>query len=125
MHQSVCVKVIDLKFRGHHGVTEAERTGGIDLVANIHAFHNDVKMSESDNIIHGVNYVTLAELMLETNSHQEFKTLEAMASHFAGCVFDRYPIIAKLDVSLTKPTPMTSLPVGGLGVTCEFYNPNH
>lgn len=109
------VLVRGLRFHSHHGVTELERDHGQWLEVDVSAEVRTVA-GTTDLIADTVDYVVLAELMVETSRATKAHTLEFLAAAFADRALAKWPGIETLVVEIRKPNPLLHLTTQSIGV---------
>lgn len=116
MSSQTKIEVRSLHFFGHHGVSAEEQTLGRPFEADIEAIVNETA-HESDSINDTVNYVELAQVLVQLSDKKRFRTLEALLHEFTSCAMEEFPMIQSLTVTLRKQAPPTGLLVGSVGVS--------
>lgn len=120
MLQETVVCVNGLQFFGHHGVTEEERSLGVQLVADISATVVLKRAPGFDEIGDTVSYIDLAQTLEAVSESQSFKTLEALIVTTAEAVFKQFSVVQDLTISIEKPSPPAPVTVDSVGVEMSF-----
>jgi dihydroneopterin aldolase len=91
--------------RGHHGVTEAERT----LVQRLRVdmtLELDLRPAGlADDLTVACDYVRVFECVREIVTGETYQLLEALAERIASVVLDRFTEVAAVHVGVLKPDP--------------------
>lgn len=111
----------DLRLYAYHGVMPQERTVGGWFVVSLRVHYNIMKAMETDNVADTLNYADLCELV-RREMGQPSLLLEHVAGRIAHVVFDSYPFVEALDLTLTKENPPMGANCGGAGVELHLIN---
>ncbi len=98
------VFVRGIRFFGHHGVEEAERTLGQTFVVDVEMFLDLTRAGREDTLTATVNYAEAHRIVVEIGEKERFLLLEALAERIAQALLDRWPV-ARVRVRATKPSP--------------------
>lgn len=100
----------DVRFFGHHGVTDAEQTVGCWFSADVELTLDLTPAALSDDLAAGVNYAEVSRLIVEVGTKERVRLLERLASLFADALLREFPI-EEVRVRLRKLSPpMEGLP---------------
>ncbi len=110
------VAVDGLAFYAYHGVPDAERELGHRLTADIEVLCA-MDACESDEIEDGVDYIQLAEILLETSEARQYHTLEALAYAYCRQILRQFPIVDEVSIHLSKPMPPAPIIGEAVGVS--------
>ena len=109
------VLVRGLTFHSHHGIAESEREVGQWLEADIEV-DTSGEAGRTDQIDDTVNYVDLAQLLVDTSNLTGSHTLEHLADRFAFAVLERWPQAVRVQVELRKNKPLVTPTIAAVGV---------
>jgi dihydroneopterin aldolase len=110
----ITVHIHDLRVFGHHGVHEEERARGQDFLFDVAL---DVgERGASDRLEDAVDYLTVAEAVVEVSDARQYALLEALASAVADELGRRFAP-ERLRVRVRKPEVRPSGLEGTVGVT--------
>lgn len=109
------VRVTGLRFRGPHGVYEAEKSLGNEFLASLTAVVEG-SADETDDVRDTVDYGSLASLVLSTSGGRSFDTVEALARKSAEAVLAEHPSVLSVEVTIDKLRPPLDADVESCGV---------
>jgi len=112
------VFVRGLRFHSHHGVTDLERAHGQWLEAEIEA-EIETRAGQTDRIEDTVDYVALANLLVETSRATNSHTLEHLAEAFARRTLEKWEMVNRIRVEVSKPNPLLNPSMAAIGVRLE------
>jgi len=116
------VFIKDLVARGIIGINDWERETPQEILINIVLFCDLHQVGESDNLVEGVNYRTVAKKVLaHAESAQRF-TVEALAADLAQLCLEE-PGVERVRVRVEKPGAVRFS--GSVGVEIERENEKH
>ncbi len=108
-----------LRFHAHHGVMAQERQTGGDFLVDLKVMCDLEKAVHSDDLSDTLNYGTLYDLV-----HQEMmkpsQLLEHVAGRIAQRVFDGFPQVENVVITVTKVNPPMGADLKGASVTLFF-----
>ena len=108
-----------LRFHAYHGVMAQERQTGGDFLVDLQVMCDLEKAVHSDDLSDTLNYGTLYDLV-----HQEMmqpsQLLEHVAGRIAQRVFDGFPQVENVVVTVTKVNPPMGADLKGASVTLFF-----
>ena len=108
-----------LRFHAYHGVMAQERQTGGDFLVDLQVMCDLEKAVHSDDLADTLNYGTLYDL-----AHQEMmqpsKLLEHVAGRIAQRVFDGFPQVENVVITVTKVNPPMGADLKGASVTLFF-----
>ena len=108
-----------LRFHAYHGVMAQERQTGGDFLVDLQVMCDLEKAVHSDDLADTLNYGTLYDLV-----HQEMmqpsQLLEHVAGRIAQRVFDGFPQVENVVVTVTKVNPPMGADLKGASVTLFF-----
>ena len=108
-----------LRFHAYHGVMAQERQTGGDFLVDLQVMCDLEKAVHSDDLSDTLNYGTLYDLV-----HQEMmqpsQLLEHVAGRIAQRVFDGFPQVENVVITVTKVNPPMGADLKGASVTLFF-----
>ena len=108
-----------LRFHAYHGVMAQERQTGGDFLVDLQVMCDLEKAVHSDDLSDTLNYGTLYDLV-----HQEMmqpsQLLEHVAGRIAQRVFDSFPQVENVVITVTKVNPPMGADLKGASVTLFF-----
>lgn len=110
------IKLEAMRFYAYHGVLEQERKVGNNYQLELTATLNAYRSLTSDELSDTINYAEVYSLVqreMETPS----RLLEHVVGRIAGCVFDAFPMIAELELTLAKVKPPFNADISSASVS--------
>ena len=108
------IELNNIHLYAYHGVLPQENNVGAWYTLNLCATINNLDSIENDNIEATENYAEIYEVICE-----EMKIPSKLLEHVCGRIleklFDRFAIIERIEITLTKDTP----PMGGDRLSCS------
>lgn len=108
-----------LRFHAYHGVMAQERQTGGDFLVDLQVMCDLEQAVHSDDLSDTLNYGTLYDLV-----HQEMmqpsQLLEHVAGRIAQRVFDGFPQVENVVITVTKVNPPMGADLKGASVTLFF-----
>ena len=111
----------EVRFHAFHGVLPQERLVGADFTVSLRAAVNVGAAVDSDDVATTLNYATLYEVV-KAEMAVTSQLLEHVAGRIGQAVFDRFPQVAWLDVTVTKQNPPMGADCQGAGVELHLIN---
>jgi dihydroneopterin aldolase len=104
-----------------HGVSAAERTKLQRFLLSIRAEFDGSAAKISDEIEHTVNYESLLNTAISAVKNSSFNLIERLAQHVADAVFEKFPPITSLRVTIKKfPDDLAQINFAELGFSSTF-----
>ena len=93
-----------IRFHGHHGVTEEERTIGghyeVDVILNLSL----TNAGKYDTLADTIDYESVVNLLIDIATKEKFKLIEALAEKIVAEILIRFDIEAiRLTIKKLKP----------------------
>ncbi|HLC43106.1 MAG TPA: dihydroneopterin aldolase [Methylomirabilota bacterium] len=82
----------DVRFFGHHGVTEAQQTVGSWFSADVELTLDLAPAALSDDLAAGVNYAEVGRVIVEVGTKERVRLLERLASLLADALLREFPV---------------------------------
>lgn len=102
------IELEDMEFYAYHGHFKEEQQVGNKFLMNISIKTDIKKTAQTDNLSHAVDYVSIYKIAQE-EMQKPSKLLETVVMRIVTRLFNTYPEIEYVDVSLSKLNP----PLGG------------
>ena len=120
MSETGRILIEKLDIYAYHGVfSEEERLGQrfvLDIVLDV-----DLRQAaKSDALTDTVDYGRAVAVVTETFTARRYQLLEAAARAVALALFDAFPPIAGIEVTLRKPGPPIPATLGSVGIRLGF-----
>lgn len=115
------ITINGLRFHAYHGVLPQERLTGNDYLINLRVRYSIEKAMHTDSVEDTLNYATVyeavaSEMMIPSN------LLEHVAERIGAHLFDMFPEIKDIDLSITKLNPPMGADCTGAGVEVHLIN---
>ena len=111
----------DIRFHAFHGVTPIEKEVGSDFTVSVRVAVDVSAAVEHDNVDVTLNYASLyevikREMMIPSN------LIEHVAARIGKAIFETFPQVETLDISLMKINPPMGADCEGAGVELHLIN---
>lgn len=111
----------DIRFHAFHGVTPIEKEVGSDFTVSVRVAVDVSAAVEHDNVDVTLNYASLyevikREMMIPSN------LIEHVAARIGKAIFETFPQVEALDISLMKINPPMGADCEGAGVELHLIN---
>lgn len=116
MSDRICIK--GLRVFGRHGVRQAERDEGQDLLIDLECIADLSGPGRSDRLQDTVDYSTLICDIRAIVSGESYLLLEALGERLVSAAFQR-PMVQAVTVAISKPGLDAGVPVEWVGVRLE------
>lgn len=110
-----------LRFHAFHGVLDQERRVGNDYVINVVAECDFAHAMQTDELEDTVNYAEIYRVVKEEMAIPS-KLLEHVAGRIGERLFNEFPSLQSLDISIMKVTPPFGADCEGAGVEVHLMN---
>lgn len=111
----------EARFSARHGVMPQERAVGGDFIVSVRAALDVTTAMAHDTVEQTLNYAALYEVV-----RREMATPSQLVEHVAGrigqAVFEAFPQVTALDVTVTKLNPPMGADCEGAGVELHLIN---
>jgi len=111
----------DLRLYAYHGVMAQERRVGGWYTLSLRVHYNIICAMESDEVSDTVNYAELFE-MVKAEMSIPSNLLEHVAGRIAKAVFNAYPDVTAIDLTIVKDNPPMGAHCRGAGVELHLIN---
>lgn len=111
----------DARFHAFHGVLPQERQVGGEFSVSLRAKVDTSAAVSHDIIDVTVNYADLYEIVLHEMMTPSF-LLEHVAGRIGQAVFNSYPQVSELDITITKLNPPMGADCAGAAVELHLIN---
>ncbi len=109
------VYVKNLRIHAYHGVLPHENIVGQDFIVSARCGVDISSSMENDMLEVALDYGVLYRL-IEREMAQTSQLVEHVAGRIAHCVFDEFPNVTSLDLTITKLNPPFGADCEGAGV---------
>lgn len=113
------ISLSGLRFHAYHGVMAQERQTGGDFLVDLQVMCDLEKAVHSDDLSDTLNYGTLYNLV-HREMMQPSQLLEHVAGRIAQRVFDGFPQVENVVITVTKVNPPMGADLKGASVTLFF-----
>lgn len=110
-----------VRFHAYHGVLEQERRVGNDYVINVVAECDFAHAMQTDELEDTVNYADIYRVVKEEMAIPS-KLLEHVAGKIGERLFNEFPSLQTLDISIMKVNPPFGADCEGAGVEVHLMN---
>lgn len=110
-----------LRFHAFHGVLDQERRVGNDYVINVVAECDFTHAMLTDELEDTVNYAEIYRVVKEEMAFPS-KLLEHVAGKIGERLFNEFPYLQSLDISIMKVNPPFGADCEGAGVEVHLMN---
>lgn len=110
-----------LRFHAFHGVLDQERRVGNDYVINVVAECDFAHAMQTDELEDTVNYAEIYRVVKEEMAVPS-KLLEHVAGRIGERLFNEFPFLQSLDISIMKVNPPFGADCEGAGVEVHLMN---
>lgn len=94
-----------LQFRAYHGYYEEERRDGNDFEVDL-VFRADLRNAgKTDNLSNTIDYQEVVKIVESVMDGRSVKLIETLAKNIGDHLFDAFPNVKKLVVSVRKLNP--------------------
>ncbi len=119
--ESSYIVLKELRFHAFHGVMPQENKLGADFLVTLRLGYDISKAMQTDEVGDTLNYAEVYAV-----AKQEMEQPSALLEHVAGRIgkslFERFPGISNIDLSLTKLNPPMGADCEGAGVELHLIN---
>jgi len=102
------IRLNKMKFYAFHGVMEQEQKTGNTFIVDLKLYVDLSKASETDDLSDTVNYAEIYSIV-KTEMEISSKLLEHVAGRILRKIKKEFPVIAMVEICLSKERP----PIGG------------
>lgn len=94
-----------LRFKGYHGYYEEEREQGNDFEVDITFSADLLRAGATDQLDHTIDYQDVVSTVKEVMHGPSLKLIEALAKRIGDRLFNQFPKVETLTVSVRKLNP--------------------
>ncbi len=105
-----------LEFYGYHGASDQEQTVGHRYLVDLRLGVDITRASISDQLSDTVNYSKAAKCVITIATTEQFRLLEALAKRVIDVLFQEFPAIEEIEISLHKTCPPMNAILASVGV---------
>ena len=114
-HRLDRIRLLGVTATGYHGVFDHERREGQTFVADVVAHLDTRRAAATDDLVHTLNYGTLAEQVVAVLAGEPADLVETVAERIAATVL-AHPQVQCVDVAVHKPQAPITVPFGDVVV---------
>lgn len=119
--ESSYIFIREARFHAYHGVLPLEQEVGQDYLVTMRCGVDITSAMENDMVEVTVNYATLYELIAREMAIAS-QLIEHVAGRIAQAVFDTFPQVTTLDLTIVKQNPPMGADCEGAGVEVHLIN---
>ena len=109
-----------LSFKGYHGYYEEEREQGNDFEVDI-IFSADLRNAgETDQLEDTIDYQEVLTIIKKVMDGPSLKLIETLAKRIGDQLFDTFPNVASLEVSVRKLAPPLDVETAYSEITMQW-----
>lgn len=97
------IKIKGLKLFAYHGVNPEEKEDGQNFVFDIDLYVNINKACASDYVNDTVSYAKVIKTVCRVFTETKYDLLEKCAQVVSDAIFEEYPDVQKVEITLKKP----------------------
>lgn len=97
------IKIKGLKLFAYHGVNPEEKEDGQNFVFDIDLYVNINKACASDDVNDTVSYAKVIKTVRRVFTETKYDLLEKCAQVVSDAIFEEYPDVLKVEITLKKP----------------------
>ncbi len=112
-----------LALHARHGVNKEEQVLGQRFILHIAAFMDFSEAGKSDRIQDTISYADLVAVTEKAFTSEWFYLLEKGAEKIAEAIFDAFPVIQKVEITVEKPGAPIASVFDTVGVTIQRQRP--
>ena len=115
------IYIKEARFHAYHGVLPQEQTVGQDFLVSVRCGLDITSAMDHDMVEVTLDYGVLYRL-IEREMTIKSQLVEHLAGRIARSVFDTFPMVTTLDISITKLNPPIGADCQGAGVEVHLIN---
>lgn len=115
------IYIKEARFHAYHGVLPQEQTVGQDFLVSVRCGLDITSAMDHDMVEVTLDYGVLYRL-IEREMTIKSQLVEHVAGRIARSVFDTFPMVTMLDISITKLNPPIGADCQGAGVEVHLIN---
>ncbi|MBI5870162.1 MAG: dihydroneopterin aldolase [Actinobacteria bacterium] len=119
------VNIDGLEVFAHHGLLPEEREHGQLFRFDIRMTLTECEACDSDDISTTVDYAAVIDRLVATATSKSYSLLEKLAAVLAEMVLGEFPVVDRVWVRVTKPSPPIPHSVDGVSVSLERVRGAH
>lgn len=105
----------DLRFYAYHGVAPQETVIGNEFTVNLRLKTDVFRAAETDDVEDTVSYADVYEAV-KAEMEIPSKLLEHVSGRIVNRLFEDFPAIEEIEITLTKRNPPMGADIAGAGV---------
>ncbi len=112
--------VEQIEFYGYHGASDEEQSVGHRYAVDVELRYDVSAAGRSDLLEDTVNYSRVAKRVVAIGSSEQFRLLEALASHLASAILEEFPADS-VRLRVRKIRPPMNVIASAVGVEIERF----
>jgi len=113
------INIDGLEVFAHHGLLPEEREHGQLFRFDVRLTLTECLACSSDDITATVDYAAVIDRLVAVTTTQTFYLLEKLAAALAEMVINEFPVVDRVWIRVTKPSPPMPHSVDGVSVSLE------
>ena len=113
------IQISGIQGYGYHGVFEHERLNGQEFLVDIKIYIDLSRASVTDELSDTVDYGLISARVVEEISGEPVNLIERLAGRIGDRLLNEFTAIAKIEVSVHKPSAPVNQQVRDISVTVE------
>lgn len=105
-----------LKLFAYHGVNSEEKENGQNFIFDIELYVNMTKACHSDYVEDTVSYAKIVKTVRRIFTAEKYDLLEKCAQVVCNAIFEEYPDVLKIELTLKKPEAPVSAEFDYMGI---------
>ncbi len=118
------IRIDDLEIFARHGVYEQEKIDGQLFYINAVLHTNLQKAGRSDDLLDSTHYGEICETIKSVMIENRKNLIEAIAEKITTVIFEKFPLIEKIELEIRKPYAPITIPFRSVSVKIfrEWHN---
>lgn len=109
-----CIKMMNMRFYGHHGVLPEEQQNGQDFLIDVEISADLRKAAQTDDLADSVDYSQVYGIIKNITKNNVFRLIERLADNIAREILTGFDNVREVAVRVKKPeAPLTGAPPNG------------
>lgn len=113
------ITIDGLEVFAHHGLLPEEREHGQLFRLDVRLSLTECQACDSDDIGATVDYAAVADRLVAAVTAQTYTLLEKLAAALSEMVISEFPLVDRVWIRVTKPSPPIPHSVDGVSVSLE------
>lgn len=113
------VKIDGLEVFAHHGLLPEEREHGQLFRLDVRMALTECEACDSDDISSTVDYAAVIDRLVAAATSETYSLLEKLAAVLADTVIGEFPVVDRVWIRVSKPSPPIPHSLDGVSVSLE------